>query len=471
MMKLSIGLRLTLWYVIIFAVAQLFFAGGMWLILRHNLHRMTDEALRDQVDDLTKFLEAQKKDATVAKLQEEVSEAYVLEHSGDYLQIYDGDGVWIYRSGFLQQHPVTAPDPGAVNQVSREDRQIGGQRFRFITQHVRVNGRDHIVQTALPIDQVVRILSWFRLCLWLFAPGLFLAAAAGGYWLSRRALAPVDALTRTAQAISGNDLSGRLETLRTGDELQRLSDTLNEMLGRIESSFLRVTQFTADASHELRTPLALMRTEAELALRKSRSPVEYREALRHILVESERTTLLIEELLSLARADSGRETLNLRCIDLRETLADVVAGWRQIATARDLHFTGRVDPEVWVLADTSAVRRLVNILLDNAFKYTPSLGKVHLSVERAENQAVISVRDDGAGIAESEQAKIFERFYRADKARNREGGGAGLGLAIAQWVAVQHHGTITVESQLGKGSIFQVKLPLMPAPVRSHLVA
>ena len=183
----------------------------------------------------------------------------------------------------------------------------------------------------------------FRSYLLMFAPLLLLAAAGGGYWLSRRALSPVDALVRTAREVGGTNLNSRLQKLETGDELQRLSDTLNEMLDRIEAAFLRITQFTADASHELRTPVSLIRTEAELALRRSRGEAEYKEALRHILLEAERTTALIEQLLSMARADSGRETLHLQPVDLRQTLRSVVDGWQQVATIRNLQFSASLE--------------------------------------------------------------------------------------------------------------------------------
>ena len=209
----------------------------------------------------------------------------------------------------------------------------------------------------------------------MFAPLLLLVAAGGGYWLSRRALSPVDALVRTAREVSGTNLSSRLQKLETGDELQRLSDTLNEMLDRIESAFQRITQFTADASHELRTPVSLIRTEAELALRRSRGEAEYKESLRHILLEAERTTALIEQLLSMARADSGRETLHLQPVDLRQTLRSVVDGWQQVATIRNLQFSASLDaPDFSVMGDETLLRRLADILLDNAFKYTPSPG-------------------------------------------------------------------------------------------------
>jgi heavy metal sensor kinase len=302
----------------------------------------------------------------------------------------------------------------------------------------------------------------------MFAPLLLLVAAGGGYWLSRRALSPVDALVRTARDIGGANLNSRLQKLDTGDELQRLADTLNEMLGRIETAFLRVTEFTADASHELRTPVSLIRTEAELALRRSRGEAEYKESLCHILMEAERTTALIEQLLSLARADSGRETLHMQAVDLRQTLRSVVDGWQRVATLHNLQFSVSIPAQGWlVMGDETALRRVADILLDNAFKYTPSPGSVRLSLEQRGESAVITVQDSGVGIAEEDQSKIFERFYRVDKARSREQGGAGLGLAIAQWIVTQHRGLIAVDSRPGQGAIFRVGLPMIAAPVQS----
>ena len=461
MQRLSIGWRLTLSYLVVFAAAQFLFGIGMWLILRHNLYEITDGALADQVDDVRRFLEAQKKNATVAKLQEEVSEAYVLEHSGDYLQIYDAEGDWIYRAPFLQKISLPPPVPDPLERSVYKDEKFDGRPFRFLSQSLTVRGRHFIVQTGLPTHEMLQTLVLFRRYLAFFAPLILLAASGLGYWISERALAPVDALIRSARAIGGTNLSSRLEQLNTGDELQRLSDTLNEMLGRIEAAFLRVTQFTADASHELRTPISLMRTEAEIALRKSRPEVEYRDALRNILVEAERTTTLVEKLLSLARADSGREALEIRPFDLRETALKVANEWRTVAGSKTLCFTeGITADEVPIEGDETVLHQLLNILLDNAVKYTPAPGKIDLSLDQTDKAAVLTVADSGIGIADEDQPKIFERFYRADKARSREMGGAGLGLAIAFWIVEQHHGSIEVQSSPGEGSTFVVELPL-----------
>jgi heavy metal sensor kinase len=468
MKKLSIGMRLTAWYLAIFVVAQIVFGAGMWFLLSHHLYDLVDDSLEGQVEDLKKFMEAQKKDASIAKLQEEVNETYVLEHSGDYLEVYAENGELLYRSTFVQAHPMTLAPSGRFTRTISRNLKIDGRPFRFTVQKLEANGHSYTATMGVPTEDVVETLDMFRSYLLAFAPVLFLVAAGGGYWLSRRALAPVDAIVRTARDISGANLNSRLQKLETGDELQRLSDTLNEMLARIEAAFLRVTEFTADASHELRTPVSLIRTEAELALRRSRGEAEYKESLRHILLEAERTTALIEQLLALARADSGREALHMQPVDLRDTLRGVVESWRQVAAIRNLQFSANLTRhDSFVMGDSAALRRVADILLDNAFKYTPAPGSVELSLEQRAEQFVITVRDTGVGIAEADRGKIFERFYRVDKARGREQGGAGLGLAIAQWIVTQHRGSIALESQPGRGSLFCVELPMISVPVRN----
>jgi len=468
MKRLSIGVRLTLWYLAIFAVAQIVFGAGMWFLLRYHLYDLVDDSLESQVEDLTNFLQAQKKDASIAKLQEEVNETYVLEHSGDYLDLHAENGELIYRSTFLEKHPLTLAAPERIGRADFQNRRMEGRHLRFLLQRVEVNGHVYSVAMGAPTEDLVETLGLFRSYLLMVAPLLFLVAAAGGYWLSRRALSPVDELVRTARDISGANLSSRLQKLETGDELQRLSDTLNEMLARIEAAFQRITQFTADASHELRTPVSLIRTEAELALRRSRGEAEYKESLRHILLEAERTTALIEQLLSLARTDSGRETLHMQRVDLSAMLRGVVESWRQVADIRNIQFSASIAAtDSFVMGDEDALRRVADILLDNAFKYTAQPGSVGLSLEQRDDRVVMMVKDSGIGIAEEEKDKIFERFYRVDKARSREQGGVGLGLAIAQWIVTQHRGSITVESEPGEGSVFRLEFPAIAVPARN----
>jgi heavy metal sensor kinase len=457
--KLSIGMRLTVWYFAIFLLAEFAFGAGMWLILRKNLFDIADAALEGQAADLERFMEA-RKDAPAAQLQAEISADYRIERSADYLQISDASGNSIYGSRFFEKHPLPQLSPDQLARPRYENRRLGHEHFRFMSEMMAVNGRAYVVRIGHPLDEEMETLDAFRGYLLWFAPVLLLSASGVGYWLSHKALAPVDALARTARTISGHNLSNRLDALHTGDELQRLSDTLNEMLGRIEAAFRRITEFTADASHELRTPIALIHTEAEVTLRRSRDEAEYREALRHILLEAERTAKLLEELLDLARADAGSEALDIHPIDLLVTLRECAAKWNQVALLRNLQFEEHLEVQrLPVMGDANALRRVIDILLDNALKYAPSPGKITLSAEEKDGHVAVSVEDTGIGIAPENQARIFERFYRVDKARSRELGGAGLGLAIAQWIVHLHKGSITVKSEVGRGSLFRVVIP------------
>jgi len=457
--KLSIGMRLTLWYFAIFLLAEFVFGAGMWLILRKNLFDIADEVLEGQTADLQRFLEA-RKDVPAAQLQAEIGEDYKIERSADYLQISDAGGNSIYSSKFFEKHPLSPPSPDQLVRPRYENRRMGHEHFRFMSEIIAVSGRAYVVRVGHPIDEEIETLDAFRGYLLWFAPVLLLGASGIGYWLSHKALAPVDALARNARTISGHNLSSRLEPLHTGDELQRLSDTLNEMLGRIEAAFRRITEFTADASHELRTPIALIHAEAELALRRSRDEAEYRETLRNILLEAERTAKLLEKLLDLARADSGGEALDIHRIDLLVTLRESASKWRQVASLRNLQFEESLEVQrLPVMGDENALRRLIDILLDNALKYSASPGTITLSAEEKDGHITVSVEDTGVGIAPEDQAKIFERFYRVDKARSRELGGAGLGLAIAEWIVEHHNGSIAVKSEIGRGSVFRVEIP------------
>ncbi len=468
MKRLSIGMRLTLWYLAIFLLAEFVFGAGMWLILRKNLNDIADAALEGQAADLERFLKA-RSGVPASQLQAEISEDYNIERSEDYLQIIDASGQFIYRSRFLDEHPLPELSITQLQEPRYEIRKLGNLPFRILSQKMKFNGRIFIVQIGSDLDEEVETLDAFRKYLLMFAPILLLAASAVGYWLSRKALSPVDTLARTARTISGHNLSSRLEPLHTGDELQRLSDTLNEMLARIEAAFRRVTEFTADASHELRTPIALIHTEAELALRRSREESDYREALMHILLQADRTARLIEELLALARADSGAEALDMHPVDLRPTLRESALKWNQMASLRDLQFEEHLGTQpLTVIGDESALRRVIDILLDNAFKYTPLPGKVTLSAEETNGRAIVSVEDTGIGIAVEDQKKIFERFYRVDKARSRALSGAGLGLAIAQWIVQAHKGSISVKSEPGGGCTFRVEIPAVTSAVEKQ---
>jgi len=301
----------------------------------------------------------------------------------------------------------------------------------------------------------------FKWVLLLLSPIVLVLASGGGYWLSRQALRPVDRITRAAQEINSSNLAKRLDVPRTGDELQRLTETLNSMLGRLESAFSRITQFTADASHELRTPLALMRTTTEVSLRTSQDVADYREAQQEVLLELEKTSSLVEKLMVLARADAGVETLQRAPVNVAECLRNACKDGKVLAETKQVNFAQHIDVQnVLMEADSQALHRLFLILLDNAVKYTLPGGSITVTLTANNGSAVTEFKDTGIGINADDLPHIFDRFYRADKARSRDIGGVGLGLSIARWVAEAHRGSIEVESTPGAGSIFRVRLPI-----------
>ena len=460
MKRRSIRFRLAVWYSAVLALALVAFGGVSWIAIRHVLFHTADETLRDRVEGVRKFMNEQIGALSVEEIRDEFKEHSVLGPGGDLFQVCDADGIWLYRSVPLESGgvPIRLPRDVPAAGVS-EDRTVAGAELRFLARRVEVLGKPYTIQVAVPMHELKEGLSGYAWALIVLIPAVLLIATAGGWWMSRRALQPVNQIIDAARSIGEQSLARRLPVPETQDELQRLSETLNQMLGRIESAFRRITEFTADASHELRTPVALIRTTAELALRKQRTTEEYREALEDVHAESVRTTDLIENLLTLARADAGKAALDRRELDLVQVVREASVQGEKLAGARNLRFRTEVpDSPVPVIGDPSALRRLLLIVIDNAVKYTPE-GEVTVRLLSANGNPQVQVSDTGIGIPQGDLARVFERFYRADKSRSRDSGGAGLGLSIAKWIADIHQGTIEARSEQDRGSTFIVTLP------------
>jgi heavy metal sensor kinase len=461
MLILPIRLRLTAWYFAILAVVLCAFGISAYIEMRHSIRRTVDEELEIRAEGVRQLIEHNIQRGAKQDLPEGLREHTELRAGGALLQVSDEQGNWLYRSKVMSDYGV--PRPATVPKKATEF--LGKDvPLRIWSEKVSVGGESYLIQSAFEMDDFYEALDHFELLLFISIPTLLLCAAAGGYWISSRALAPVDQIAQTARTISAQNLSSRLVVPQTRDELQRLSETLNGMLERLEAAFKKITQFTADASHELRTPVAVMRTRAELSLRKARSADEYREVIAEVLTELEKTSGLIEQLMFLARADSGAETLHFSATNVAEVLREACHQGSALAEAKQIAFQEQIPGgSMWIQGDATSLRRLFLILIDNAVKYTPASGQVAVSLQRNDGFAVTEVRDTGIGIAQTELPNVFERFYRADKARTRESGGVGLGLSIGRWITEVHAGTIEVQSSPGHGSTFQVRLPLTNA--------
>jgi heavy metal sensor kinase len=287
-----------------------------------------------------------------------------------------------------------------------------------------------------------------------------IVAAGGGYLLVKRALAPVDQIARKAEQISQHNLSGRLPVTRTGDELERLSLSLNHMISRLEDAVHNSKRFLADASHELRTPLTVLRGELENVAQNGRLEEDTRETLGSMLEEVERLAKIVEGLFALSRLDAGEAQAEWVPFDLAELAATTADQMSLLAEDKGISVSCEAKQGITVEGDRARLKQVVVNLLDNAIKYTPNGGAIHLGVIRKNGHAVLDVTDNGIGIPAEALPHVFERFFRVDKARSRDEGGAGLGLSIVKSICTAHGAAVEVESTPGRGSHFRIKLPL-----------
>jgi heavy metal sensor kinase len=480
--RLSIRARLTIWVTAVMGAVLVLLAASTWWTLQESFAEAIDNSLLARASAIGRFLEPQSGPALTAEMEDDLREYVTLDPGWTLVRITRVGGGILYKSPAFDDTtmPSLAADPRFINPSPRvgdredsassmrapigltvfRDVQMKGHPLRMLAARVEAGAQAFIVEIALPLGELREALDQFGWAALLLVPTGILAAALGGYWISRRALAPVDGITRTARAIAAPDLSRRLDVPPTGDELQRLSETLNAMLDRLEAAFRETTRFIADASHELRSPIAVIRTAAELALRRERTVDEYREALGGILRESERTSVLVQDLLTLARADAGVAVLQLGDVDLRALVDRMRDSLLTRCEQAGLTLTIALpDASVIVRGDSTAIDRMVGILVDNAVTYTPAPGQVTVAVSATRDGAIVAVADTGIGISPEDRPHVFERFYRADKARTRDSGGAGLGLSIATWIAEQHGGGVTLDSEPGHGSRLIVHLP------------
>jgi heavy metal sensor kinase len=456
--------KMTLWYVFTFLISVLIVSLVLYLVMERQLLNDIDRFILDETNELAEVVLRNPRDPGVFGRFEE--ELIGRRYYPFFFQILDEKAQPVYSTRSFQEirypsyekvlNNATAGKKTRMDIYSQDRKRL----FRVVSTPLFKEGRlISIVQLGTHLDFVRRSLSHFRTSLFASLPVVLVLGSLGGWILARRSLSPIGYIASKTQSITSENLGERLVSRGTGDELDDLIHTINEMIGRLEGSFKRMAEFTADTSHELRTPLCAVRGEAEVLLLKPRSADEYREALVHFIEEFDRLNQMISDLILLSKFDAAQ--MELKRVPLRLDLLIEGMGelFQALAEQKGLTLEVEVPEEVTVLGDKVRLQQLFTNLIDNAIKYTPG-GSIRILLEKERETVVVRVKDTGIGIVREEQDKIFKRFYRIDKSRSKETGGVGLGLNIAEWIVRAHHGRMEVESELNQGTTFTVYLPL-----------
>lgn len=455
---------MTLWYVFTFLISALIICSFLYLRLKHQLLKEIDQFLIDETREIERVLSHESKETHFLMRFED--DVMARKYYPFFFQVLDQNGKPLYTSrgfqelGYVLKEGVIA---NAINKkVTREEIRPAGRRtpYRVISTPVYKHGKlTEIIQLATHLRFVRKNLSHFRnnILIGLFV--VLVLGTLGGWILARRSLSPIGYIASKARSITSENLSERLIPRGTGDEMDELIHTINEMIVRLESSFKRMAEFTADASHELKTPICAMRGEAEVLLSKEREPEEYQESLAKFIEQFDHLNQMINDLILLSKSDTTQVELKMIPLRLDLLIKDLCNFFQVLADQKEITLEMDTPEEVNVIGDKLRLQQLFTNLMDNALKYT-SKGSIRVSVEKNKDSALVKIKDTGMGIPKEEQEKIFKRFYRVDKSRSRETGGVGLGLSIAEWIVRAHHGRIEVESELNQGSTFKIYLPI-----------
>ncbi|MCA1567630.1 MAG: heavy metal sensor histidine kinase [Acidobacteria bacterium] len=471
MMFESVRARLTLWYVSVLALILVVFGVAVYVMLSRALHRRVDEALRSTLEiSITSLTnDAQEGQSSLSAAQSTAAE---LSHPQQALMIYDDAGRLLAEHPYEEDLHVRLPDLAAIPADEVYLYTVAEQRdaddhHRLAVRRVRIPPADtpYIVLASRPLEAVEDELESLSEILYFATPAALLLAGLGGWFLARQGFAPVAAMAKSARRIGAESLDSRLPIANPRDELGQLATAFNELLARLNAAFSQQRRFMADASHELRTPLSVMSTAAGVTLKKERrEEEEYREALQMMAEQTRRLSRIVKDMFALARADAGHYPLQKRPLYLNDLLEEVARAGGLLGADKGVSVELTNLPEAAYHGDEDLLRQMILNLLDNAFKFTPAGGVVRLGLTRRADEYLLTVADTGAGIPLEAQAHVFERFYRADKARSRaEDGGAGLGLAIARWVAQAHNGELELAVSDHTGTTFVARLPVTPA--------
>jgi heavy metal sensor kinase len=463
----SIRFRMALWYAALLAGALALFGAATYLGLERYLENSLEESLIKQARSIGDVLLVNINQSGEDYVENEITEHYSPEINGRFIRVTRADGKRIYvsgppKDGTFDPTVVAAPRLPVTREFTREVEMSDEHELLLHGLPFKApDGTQFLIEVAAPYNQIEAVLRGLLLIFALGLPLIVALAIGGGYLLMRGALSPVDEIRQKAAQITSRNLSERLPVVHTGDELERLATDLNHMIERLEESFHQVNRFSADASHELRTPLTVLQGELEAIAQKGQTlPEDVRDTIGSALEETHRLAKIVESLLAISRLEAGEarvQPVRLDLADLARTTADQM---KLLAEEKHISMTCDGTDPVEVEADPTRLKQVVVNLLDNAIKYTPEGGDVSISVTQRDGHAVLEVVDSGLGISANDLPHVFERFYRADKARSRQMGGTGLGLSIVRSICLAHGGQVTVNSAEGRGSRFRVELPL-----------
>jgi heavy metal sensor kinase len=464
----SLRFRMTAWYAGLLVGALLIFGVSVYLGLERYLDWTLQRVLASECRTIGTELLSQLPGKNVDWLMTEINEAYAPEVNARFIRVYrEGTGV-LYLSGAPKDgafEPSQIPFPTSEKKDGTRQIRVGGHQLLINAMSFTTpDGSHFLVESGIPYQQTQVVLHGLLLTLGIYTPFIVSLAIGGGYWLMRRSLQPVDEITERAEGITSTNLSERLPVIRTGDELERLSTALNRMIGRLDDAFQHINRFSADASHELRTPLTILRLELEGIVHNSNLSGSLEDQIGSALEETHRMSRIVESLLTISRLDVGEVKLDKLRLDLSDLAASTAGEMRVLAQEKAIALRTSIENGIYVDGDRTRLQQVVVNLIDNAIKYTQECGTIEVRVQSEGNNAVLEVSDNGVGIPACAISHVFERFYRADKARSRASGGAGLGLSIVKAICTAHGAEIGVSSEEGRGSCFRVEVPLATVP-------
>ncbi len=463
----SIRFRLVMWYAGLLTGIFLLLCVLLYLNLRHFLENDLRESQARRARQIAQTLLVHVQQTGERYVASQTKDWYEPEINGRFIRITRADGETVYLSGApkdgsFDPRQVPALTPSSQPEFSHKLKLPGGKTLLIAALNFKSSGHPaYLVEFGELLDPVETMLDHLFLQLALGLPIAVLVAVGGGYLLVRRALQPVEVITHKAERITQHNLSERLPEAHTGDELQRLSHSLNRMIVRLDDAFQNSKRFVADASHELRTPLTILRGELENLSEDAQLNPEVRSRLGSVLEEIERLSRIVEQLFALSRLDAGEAQTEWTQFDLAELAKTTTEQMSLLAEDKGIAITCQASQKVPVEGDRARLKQVVVNLLDNAIKYTPEKGMIQLRVHGANGHAILEVADNGIGIPPDALPHIFERFYRVDQARANGSESAGLGLSIVKSICTAHGAEVEVQSTIGKGSRFRFKLPLL----------